>query len=789
MEMANEKPLPNVPSSSLSKLMGRSVGRPMDPRTTRLAESLFHREFRDVRVHQDRPANMAAAALKAEAFTYGRDIYLGPNAPPIHSRRGMALMGHEITHTLQQRGHSPRLHGFGLGEGPAEAQARAIEERILGRGLAKGTTNLSIESFAVSYSFPDPRIAFTVRPRLQRIAPLAKRFCEEFLGGIGTSAASEVMDSVSVNVTLHLAGRSDEAIARIWGAQLARGILGRLGQIPRSAGSRRIIQAKPEGFSSVMQQWKQREQAAKAATRAERAYKAERAERIRAAQARRQLGARRATWKKRGFLLRSMWEKQSHAPPPGPPSTTKLYQHLELEDVARYRKVKMEKGYRGEEESLASSSHWQQDLMKQAAQRGTAEKMKWYLAENRVTYLEGKLEKLREETEIFVDPGGLFYHRLAPDQRVDTGSAGAIWMQKGKSGGGKAIFVMSLDGRIFIGKGKVHKFHHSSFLGGGKVLTAGEMTIQSGKLTFISCISGHYKPSPETLVFALQRLEAMGVDLNGVQVQAFGIPTCSAAKYAKKVAKHYLGEGRKQAMDDPGLAASQLEMAIALYPRGEAELIGAIYYWLGYAYEQQYKKRSDYSARDEAKKYYELALKHDSDWWQAEEFLKKVKAEEEKERKEEEESSEQFVGAGYGGTISFGESTSGYPPGTVFVDESTQGYPPGTVFVDESTQGYPPGTVFVDESTQGYPPGTVFVDESTQGYPPGTVFVNESTQGYPPGTTIGPGLGKYTPEKPEEEEKAHLFFCGICEKGFDTEYDLEHHSPCNDPGFDPFSML
>lgn len=60
---------------------------------------------------------------------------------------------------------------------------------------------------------------------------------------------------------------------------------------------------------------------------------------------------------------------------------------------------------------------------------------------------------------------------------------------------GKAIFVMSEDGRIFSSNNYPRGiFHHSSFFAGGEV-AAGELKVTKGVIEFVSKQSGHYQPT------------------------------------------------------------------------------------------------------------------------------------------------------------------------------------------------------------------------------------------------------------------------------------------------------
>jgi hypothetical protein len=77
-------------------------GKPIQREARAKMEQAFGADFSDVRVHDDANAQSKAGALKARAVTRGRDIYLGPKAPPLDSGAGSKLLAHELAHVVQQ---------------------------------------------------------------------------------------------------------------------------------------------------------------------------------------------------------------------------------------------------------------------------------------------------------------------------------------------------------------------------------------------------------------------------------------------------------------------------------------------------------------------------------------------------------------------------------------------------------------------------------------------------------------------------------------------------------------
>lgn len=87
------------------------------------------------------------------------------------------------------------------------------------------------------------------------------------------------------------------------------------------------------------------------------------------------------------------------------------------------------------------------------------------------------------------------------------------------SGVGWAVFVQSPKTKTFYtGSHAKGQFHHSSFLAGEPVMSAGEWKVTDGQLKLITSKSGHYKPDIEDMIAALESLRAVQVDLSAAQI-------------------------------------------------------------------------------------------------------------------------------------------------------------------------------------------------------------------------------------------------------------------------------
>ncbi len=101
-------------------------GRPLEPRIRGAMESFFHADFSRVRVHE----GPTAQAMGALAFTLGEELHFAPGRYDPTSRDGIALLGHELAHVVQQRDGrvaNPYGQGVAIVQDPAlEAEADAI---------------------------------------------------------------------------------------------------------------------------------------------------------------------------------------------------------------------------------------------------------------------------------------------------------------------------------------------------------------------------------------------------------------------------------------------------------------------------------------------------------------------------------------------------------------------------------------------------------------------------------------------------------------------------------------
>lgn len=142
-------------------------GRPMPAAVQAKMEGAFGADFSSVRVHE----SPHAAAMGALAFTQGTDIHFAPGQYAPGSQRGQELLGHELTHVVQQSQGRVRAtaqaKGVALNDDASlereadDLGARAARGERVGMAGSPGTTGGPIMqrkmSFGAGTEYLDPR--------------------------------------------------------------------------------------------------------------------------------------------------------------------------------------------------------------------------------------------------------------------------------------------------------------------------------------------------------------------------------------------------------------------------------------------------------------------------------------------------------------------------------------------------------------------------------------------------------------------------------------------------------
>jgi Domain of unknown function (DUF4157) len=82
----------------------RGGGQPLAKSIRKPMERAFGSDFSGVRIHADSQADQLNQSIQARAFTTGQDVFFRQGAYEPGSRKGQELIGHELTHVVQQNG-------------------------------------------------------------------------------------------------------------------------------------------------------------------------------------------------------------------------------------------------------------------------------------------------------------------------------------------------------------------------------------------------------------------------------------------------------------------------------------------------------------------------------------------------------------------------------------------------------------------------------------------------------------------------------------------------------------
>ena len=87
-------------AASLNASIGGGFSLPQGTRS--FMENAFSTDFSSVKIHSDSQASKLSKGINAKAFTHGLDIYFNQGQYTPESSEGKRLLGHELTHVVQQ---------------------------------------------------------------------------------------------------------------------------------------------------------------------------------------------------------------------------------------------------------------------------------------------------------------------------------------------------------------------------------------------------------------------------------------------------------------------------------------------------------------------------------------------------------------------------------------------------------------------------------------------------------------------------------------------------------------
>jgi Domain of unknown function (DUF4157) len=132
--------------AQLSNFAG-GAGQPLPGPVRQKMESFFNTSFTEVRVH----VGPQAASIGALAFTHGSNLYFAPGQYNPNTAQGQRLLGHELTHVVQQRAGRV-LNPFS--SGVAVVQDPTMEAEADRQGMRAAAFQLTADNPSVASRHP-----------------------------------------------------------------------------------------------------------------------------------------------------------------------------------------------------------------------------------------------------------------------------------------------------------------------------------------------------------------------------------------------------------------------------------------------------------------------------------------------------------------------------------------------------------------------------------------------------------------------------------------------------------
>ena len=170
-------------------------GKPLESGIREHMERSFGADFSTVRVHE----GPAASAMGALAFTLGETLYFGPGQYDPTTREGIELLGHELTHVLQQREgrvENPYRRGVAIVQDPRlEAEADAMGRRVADEIWARGEGGVRHPTIQPSLKLPEGSLKYGLGALGLGMAVGGVYFFGQYMGWWGGSGKKTPADA------------------------------------------------------------------------------------------------------------------------------------------------------------------------------------------------------------------------------------------------------------------------------------------------------------------------------------------------------------------------------------------------------------------------------------------------------------------------------------------------------------------------------------------------------------------------------------------------------------------
>ena len=162
-------------------------GQPLTESDRAFFEPRFGHDFNQVRVHTGAQAAKSARAVNAKAYTMGQDVVFGEGQYAPGTNEGRRLLGHELTHVLQQRSPSVAEHWRLLG---STTSSQTVFGLTISTGAQQKLQRKPVE--VTAFNFLGLPVAGGINPTMQRrLSDVAVHLRSRFTSIHGRAPANE----------------------------------------------------------------------------------------------------------------------------------------------------------------------------------------------------------------------------------------------------------------------------------------------------------------------------------------------------------------------------------------------------------------------------------------------------------------------------------------------------------------------------------------------------------------------------------------------------------------------
>jgi len=228
IQRKGEGDVSSVPDGFEAAMQRSGSGQPLDEGTRSFMESRFGQDFGEVKIHTDSAAAEASEAVRAQAFTTGRDIYFGRGRYQPQVTEGKGLLAHELTHVVQQTSSIQSKSTVSQPGDLHEQEADRVATQVMSEhhfiSPANIDTTIGKQQFSSIIARKiDPSKAEPIKKELDSTFYVSNSTLEKLWAELGVDLPEAMYDDSPVTISLGKSGRP-ESYFDLWKRSINEGM-------------------------------------------------------------------------------------------------------------------------------------------------------------------------------------------------------------------------------------------------------------------------------------------------------------------------------------------------------------------------------------------------------------------------------------------------------------------------------------------------------------------------------------------------------------------------------------